>query len=106
MTAVRIQRQRVKGWRAPEGAVYVGRGSKWGNPWRAGGQIILTGKRALQRSTAADVVAVYRSALLADPEAVATARRELAGKTLMCWCAEGEPCHGDVLLAVASGELP
>ncbi|MCR1785331.1 DUF4326 domain-containing protein [Nocardioides carbamazepini] len=29
----RIQRQRTKGWRMPEGAVYVGRGSKWGNPF-------------------------------------------------------------------------
>lgn len=30
----RIQRKRTKGWRMPEGAVYVGRGSKWGNPFR------------------------------------------------------------------------
>jgi hypothetical protein len=30
----RIQRKRSKDWRAPEGAVYVGRGSKWGNPFR------------------------------------------------------------------------
>ena len=30
----RIQRRRVKGWRMPEGAVYVGRGSKWGNPFK------------------------------------------------------------------------
>lgn len=29
----RIQRRRIKGWRMPEGAVYVGRGSKWGNPF-------------------------------------------------------------------------
>ena len=29
----RIQRQRTKGWRMPEGAVYVGRPSPWGNPW-------------------------------------------------------------------------
>ena len=31
----RIQRRRTKGWRMPEGAVYVGRGSKWGNPYMA-----------------------------------------------------------------------
>lgn len=31
----RIQRQRTKGWRMPEGAVYVGRPSQWGNPWPA-----------------------------------------------------------------------
>ena len=32
--ATRIQRQRVRGWRMPEGAIYVGRPSKWGNPYR------------------------------------------------------------------------
>jgi len=30
----RIQRKRVSGWRMPEGAVYVGRPTKWGNPFR------------------------------------------------------------------------
>ena len=34
MTApTRIQRQRTKGWRMPEGAVYVGRPTIFGNPW-------------------------------------------------------------------------
>lgn len=33
MKPKRIQRQRTKGWRMPEGAVYVGRPSKWGNRW-------------------------------------------------------------------------
>ncbi|WP_280193252.1 DUF4326 domain-containing protein [Nocardia farcinica] len=32
----RIQRKRTAGWRMPEGAVYVGRGSKWGNPFVVG----------------------------------------------------------------------
>jgi hypothetical protein len=32
----RIQRRRTKGWRAPEHAVYVGRGSGWGNPFIVG----------------------------------------------------------------------
>jgi hypothetical protein len=30
---IRIQRKRAKGWRIPEGAVYVGRPSLFGNPW-------------------------------------------------------------------------
>nr|WP_063786601.1 DUF4326 domain-containing protein [Rhodococcus opacus] len=33
----RIRRQRTKGWRMPECAVYVGRGSRWGNPFTLGG---------------------------------------------------------------------
>jgi hypothetical protein len=32
----RIQRKRTKGWRMPEDAVYVGRGTKWGNPFVVG----------------------------------------------------------------------
>jgi hypothetical protein len=31
---VRIQRRRAAGWRLPEGAVYVGRPTLWGNPFR------------------------------------------------------------------------
>lgn len=31
----RIQRKRTKGWRMPEGAVYVGRPTIFGNPFRA-----------------------------------------------------------------------
>lgn len=30
----RVQRRRTRGWRMPEGAVYVGRPSRWGNPFR------------------------------------------------------------------------
>lgn len=36
MSPIRIQRRRIKGWRKPEGAVYVGRGSRWGNPFIVG----------------------------------------------------------------------
>lgn len=34
MAPKRIQRKRTKGWRMPEGAVYVGRPTKFGNPFR------------------------------------------------------------------------
>jgi len=36
VTPKRIQRQRTKGWRMPPGAVYVGRPSRWGNPFIVG----------------------------------------------------------------------
>lgn len=45
----RIQRKRTKGWRMPEGAIYVGRGSKWGNPFGP-----LKTSRALARVPAVD----------------------------------------------------
>lgn len=31
----RIQRKRTKGWRMPEGAIYVGRPTRFGNPFQA-----------------------------------------------------------------------
>lgn len=35
---------------------------------------------------------------------VDTIRAELAGRDLACWCAIGQPCHADVLLAIANAE--
>lgn len=34
----RIRRSREKGWKMPDGTVYVGRPTKWGNPFRYRGQ--------------------------------------------------------------------
>lgn len=43
----RIQRKRTKGWRMPEGAVYVGRPTKWGNPFTVAGHWIVWAAVAL-----------------------------------------------------------
>lgn len=75
----------------PDGAIYIGRPSRWGNPFVIGKD----GDRAA-------VIAKYRAWLLANPEMVATAKRDLAGKDLVCFCSPA-PCHGDVLLEVANG---
>jgi hypothetical protein len=34
VSRIRLYRPAVRGWRAPDGAVYVGPGSRWANPWR------------------------------------------------------------------------
>ena len=101
----RIQRRRTAGWRMPEGAAYVGRPSRWGNPFRVGGQIILTGKRAGERTTAADVVEMFRHAAMRphNAEARDQVRAHLAGRDLVCWCPIDQPCHADVLLEIANG---
>ncbi|WP_149563191.1 DUF4326 domain-containing protein [Streptomyces cacaoi] len=44
--------------------------------------------------------------LRSHPELAAAARRELAGRYLMCWCPLDQPCPADVLLAVANREVP
>ena len=93
----RIQRKRTKGWRMPDGTVYVGRPTRWGNPWRV-----------LDESyTVEGVVERFRFAIQTDDPSVPSAediRSELAGLSLACWCPLDKPCHADVLLAVANAE--
>jgi len=72
--------------------VYVGRPTKWGNPFHIG-----------QHGTREQVIARYRAWLLAQPELCAAARRELRGKHLLCWC-HPLACHADVLAEVAESE--
>ncbi|MCA9438404.1 MAG: DUF5131 family protein [Candidatus Omnitrophica bacterium] len=73
--------------------VYVGRPSKWGNPFKIG----LDGTRE-------EVIHKYRTWLLEErPDLVAAAKEELKDKILGCWCAP-KPCHGDVLSEIANRE--
>lgn len=105
---VRIQRQRVKGWKAPKGAVYVGRGSIWGNPFRIGD---MWARRRMaagggQRSSgpipdAAEAVRLYRR-FTARETSLLLFLPQLRGKDLMCWCPLDQPCHADVLLKLAN----
>lgn len=89
-TPTRIQRRRSAGWRAPEGVVYVGRPTRWGNPFD------------WQRHGHEGAVALFRRHLLGSDALMATVKRELRGKDLMCWCPPDKPCHADVLLEVAN----
>ncbi|WP_193188872.1 DUF4326 domain-containing protein [Nisaea sediminum] len=112
----RIQRQRTKGWKMPEGAVYVGRPTKWGNPYRHDDPVVaaqayrdvITDPDA---ATEEPPVPGLRCAGLAmDHHRVAEIRveaaRDLRGKDLVCWCPTDRPCHADVLLEVANGWEP
>ena len=91
-----VYNKRAKG--VPADAVYVGRPSKWGNPFTH-----LASSLATYRVAARDeAVAKYRAWLLASPEMIALARKELRGKSLVCWCAPAA-CHADVLMEVANG---
>jgi hypothetical protein len=150
-TPQRIQRRRTRGWRMPEGAVYVGRPTRFGNPWVFRTYRALARVPALDGSpweyesrisadgmrhdyhhpdghvtvhhirymTRAECVEMFRRALTAPDRhihirqghgkpwlSVEDVRRELAGKDLACWCPLWEPCHADVLLAIANQEGP
>ncbi|KFG07534.1 DUF4326 domain-containing protein [Streptomyces scabiei] len=118
----RIQRRRTKGWRAPDGAVYVGRGSRWGNPctqirmpaldgtaWEHEGRL---GKASgqqhafvhpdktvtwhlVQDASREQATEMYRCWIDQRPDLAEAARTELAGRDLMCWCPPPQPGQPD-----------
>ena len=88
----------------PEGAVYVGRPTQWGNPFKVNnamggpGPIRMTREEAIRR---------YRYEIIAHNGGVvgfnqAWAQTHLRGKDLACWCPLDQPCHADVLLEIAN----
>jgi hypothetical protein len=120
-TPERIQRKRTAGWTG-HGARYVGRGTRWGNPWvvvqtRSGWAVNWVGQgtprpdwnASTDSKHAAHVMAVSLYRKYAESIGFAArVRAELAGRDLMCWCplvdADGQsvPCHADVLLELAN----
>lgn len=100
----RIQRSRKKGWRMPDGVVYVGRPTRFGNPFRIGTP---GPDDCMVCGDAAEAVEKFRSELVTFGGGfvgvtVDDIRRELRGKHLACWCALDQPCHADVLLELAN----
>lgn len=71
--------------RTPGGAVYVGRGSPWGNPFRI--SFAQTREQVIDR---------FRCEVLPTLNVEA-----LRGKDLVCFCAP-KPCHADLLLEAAN----
>jgi hypothetical protein len=117
----RIQRQRVKGWRMPENTLYVGRGSKWGNPINLSDLAAQYPSFTIEQLAGAavghfeDLVRLgtitfsnWRSAdgkrgpITWHYPPVEVIRGALAGRDLACWCAPDQPCHADVLLDLAN----
>lgn len=106
----------------PAGAVYVGRPTIWGNPFRvtrssdyhglAGTWFVQDAAGGAfhpevdtQRSARRLAVDLFEQSVSDGPGATLTAssiQADLAGHDLVCWCPISEPCHADVLLAMAN----
>jgi len=74
----------------PKDAVFVGRPSKWGNPFKA--------RYESQREWA---IKQFREWVLSKPELVEAIKKELRGKDLVCYC-KPKNCHADVLFEIAN----
>lgn len=71
------------------GKVYVGRPSKWGNPFIIG-----------RDGTREEVIEKYEDYLKSRPDLL-NALHELKGLDLVCWCAP-KACHAHILLKLAN----
>ena len=71
--------------------VYIGRPSKWGNPF-------IIGEYDGDRNEVIEKYEQYALDNFSDEDL-----EELNGKTLVCWC-KPLACHGDVLVDLVEGE--
>ena len=93
----------------PANAVYVGRPTKWGNPYVVGHNYA-DGEHdeiPYDNIDAETAVRWYREAIVngistAVNLTVREIMTELRGKDLVCWCPLDQPCHADVLLEFAN----
>jgi len=69
--------------------VYIGRPSKWGNPYIIG-----------KDGTREEVLEKYNNYIRGQPKLLRDTRL-LRGLVLGCWCAP-DRCHGDILLELAN----
>lgn len=97
----RIQRKRIKGWKKPPNTINIARPSKFGNPhnWQGGLEYGYSKRDCKELAKTFFIDSLNKNELPFTREDI---KRELKGKNLMCWCKEGEPCHGDVLLMIAN----
>lgn len=117
----RIQRKRTKGWKMPANAVYVGRPTKWGNPFKLYHHYMrgdFQGVSGLLRFIFTEAYDGHQderfTTIKTQQQAVEWFRwymteldkdfSELRGKDLACWCPLDSPCHADVLLELANRE--
>jgi len=83
----RVQRKRTKGWQMPPNTVYVGRPTRWGNPYKP------------QNYKNPNLCLIdYKFWLQWQIDQNPTFLEPLRGKDLACWCPLDKPCHANVLL--------
>jgi Domain of unknown function (DUF4326) len=99
------------GMMPPPDGIYVGRPSDWGNPYTVARVGVRTSSTHTF-DTLTECLASYEAWLIAQPDLIKRARRELRGKNLVCWCTvdlTGRApiiCHAQILARIADGKKP
>jgi len=73
-------------WKSNPNAVYIGRPSKWGNPFKVS-------ECGLEKS-----LELYEKWLEKKLKEDPSFLEPLRGKDLVCFCSLSSPCHGDVII--------
>ena len=112
----RVQRKRTKDWKMPLNTIYVGRPTKWGNPFRIIGDELFCfsiKRKVLDpwiifeegiRPDRKILMILYRAWLhgriVCDylPKSPINNLDELKNKDLACWCPLDKECHADILI--------
>lgn len=102
----RIQRKRTRGWKMPDGAVYVGRPTVFGNPFTGKGAVetyrrYLTTEQSFTVCVGTDVGMAYIPTWHHRDDVI-KALEKIRGKDLACFCPLHCECHADVLLELAN----
>lgn len=116
----RIQRRRTRGYRTPPNSTYVGRPTRFGNPYRLvrqnngwavqfgdnGGSVGTFHNHFEARRYATEAYRVWIN-LPEQADTLRLFRALLHGRDLTCWCplpADGEPdhCHAAVLVCLVN----
>lgn len=72
--------------------VYIGRPSKWGNPFSH-----KEGTTALYKTESREEAVLKFEEYLINNSKLMSELKELKGKILGCWCSP-QSCHGDILI--------
>lgn len=78
--------------------IYIGRGSKWGNPYTTIKDRVTLASEIVD--TSEEALLNYKEYIISTPE-LYDSLCELDGKILGCFC-KPKPCHGDILLELIS----
>lgn len=106
---IRVQLKRVKGWKLPPNTVSVTRPGYYGNPYKIDGDpatlpfVVVSNIKSelngpLTREQVVEAFEIYLDKHADGKRKLETARREIVGKNLACFCKLDKVCHADIWL--------